>query len=74
MWRRACPILIAIFAVALVLTRRRLCQVESDELNRARGEAGHAMESTGTQGKPGVAAVGSDLSSEWEQGVPPMDS
>jgi hypothetical protein len=73
-WRRACPILIAIFAVALVLTRRRLCQVESDELGRARAEARHATESTDVQGKADLATVGSDLSSEWEQAVPPMDS
>lgn len=91
MWRRSCPVLIGLLAIALVVTWRRLTGVEAYEVERARAEAragagdgepesGQAESGAGGAHGPGggVAAATttatSDLASEWEQGVPPMDS
>jgi len=105
MWRRAYPLLTAVLAVALVLTRRRLSRAQAElermraeVLERMRAEADAARmagaEPVSSSSEPvfpkptassdgaeqssgGPARVGSDasdISSEWEQAVPPMDS
>lgn len=89
MWRRTCPLLIGALAAGLVLTRRRLRAAEV-ELERLRAESLRAPAAESpppepTAGSDGAAksggsqaakvgGEGSDISSEWEQAVPPMDS
>ncbi len=89
MWHRTCPLLIGVLSAGLVLTRRRLRDAEV-ELERLRAEPVRAPSaesrlSEPTAGSDGavrsdgrqaakVGPDGSDLSSEWEQAVPPMDS
>jgi hypothetical protein len=91
MWRKACPPLTGVLAVALILVAWRLKTVET-ELDRVRDElagtwtAGPARGSTETPAasdaasaagpgeSPDVAGDSPDISTEWEQAVPPMDS
>jgi hypothetical protein len=88
MWNRACALLTAVLAVGLVATRRRLRDAQA-ELERMRAEAADARTpaagpelaagSVGSQGAESgqpaeVDAGASDMASEWEQAVPPMDS
>ena len=89
MWSRACPLLIGVLAAGLILTRRHLRRVQA-ELDRARAEAGarHARDAQGrvpteaahvqtgaANGQRAPAtSTSTDLASEWEQAVPPMDS
>ncbi len=76
MWSRACPLLIGVLAGALILTRRHLSRMHA-ELDRARAEAAsaHMRATAAPNGQPTTGiTTGSDLSSEWEQAVPPMDS
>lgn len=90
MWGRACPLLIGVLVVGLVLTRRRLGEAEA-ELDRVRAQASAASKgatavasaqpqatgggATATAGETDEGATGaSGISSEWEQAVPPMDS
>ncbi len=76
MWSRACPLLTGVLAAGLILTRRHLHRVQA-ELDRARAEAAsaHMRAAAAPNGQPAAGIpTGSDLSSEWEQAVPPMDS
>jgi hypothetical protein len=90
MWGRACALLIGVLGVGLVLTRRRLDEAEAElDRVRAQASAASKgatavasvePQATGggaaaTGGEPAEGATGaSDISSEWEQAVPPMDS
>ncbi len=91
MWGRACPLLIGVLVVGLVLTRRRRLGEAEAELDRVRAQASAASKratavasaqpqatgrgATATGGETDEDATGaSDISSEWEQAVPPMDS
>ncbi len=91
MWRKACPWLTGALAVALILTARRLKNVET-ELDRIRDQVaiGRSADpgpgsaepaaptdrasAAGPGESPDVAGQPSDMSAEWEQAVPPMDS
>lgn len=90
MRRKACPWLTGVLVVALITTAWRLrdANTELDQIERlvAVGQAGRAApvpiepeaadrtvpaapgQSSDVDGEP------SDMSSEWEQAVPPMDS
>ena len=89
MWRRACPWLTGVLAGALILVGRRLKQVQAeldqirDEVAAARTagpeprstEAGTAADGAATAGhEKAPELAGEDMSAEWEQAVPPMDS
>ncbi len=71
MWHKAGPVLTAVLAVGLILTVRRLSDVQT-KLERMRGEADHG----GADGADSAFAAldASDLAREWEQAVLPMDS
>ena len=89
MLRRACPLLIGLLAVEVVRTRRRLANAET-ELGETRAAAlggpvvarslvpePEPREETGVTTRdhgPESATAVQDLSTEWEQAVPPMDS
>ena len=79
MWRRACPLLIGVLVVGLVLTRR-VSEAEA-ELDHARAHASAAGRGATAAFSPepratgeGAVTGGWDMSSEWEQAVAPMDS
>ncbi len=90
MLRRACPLLTGVLAVGLALTRRRLAAVRAEldhvraELAAPVKSAGTQLRAeTVAVEQPGAASIertaepvmaGSDLSSDWEQAVPPTDS
>ena len=91
MWRKACPWLTGVLAVALILATGRLKSVQA-ELERMRdqvatgqtvspepgptepGAPADQASAAGPGESPDVAREASDMSSEWEQAVPPMDS
>jgi hypothetical protein len=90
MWRRSCPLLTLVLAVGVVFMRRRLREAEAElerarteaGARRARvaepapaerAAAGDRVATTGG-GEQAEAATTSELSAEWEQAVPPMDS
>jgi hypothetical protein len=87
MWRRAGPWLTGVLAVALIINAWRLrdAQTELDRIERllavgappSRGEPRPATERAVPAGlvrSPDIAREQLDMSSEWEQAVPPMDS
>jgi len=89
MWRKACPWLTGVLAVALITATWRLrdAQTELDRIQRlvAIGQAARAApvsaalppatERAVPAGQPSdFAGELSDISAEWEQAVPPMDS
>jgi hypothetical protein len=84
MWRAACTLLIGALAVGLIRTARRLGEAQA-ELERLRAAASAtatgaaqpgatARERDGESEPAEVGAGGTDLATEWEQAVPPMDS
>jgi len=90
MWRRARPLTTAVLAAGLVLMRRRLRKAQAElERLRAELKTAATAATEPVPGRPEtagdgavtrvgeqteVAAAVGDLSSEWEQAVPPMDS
>jgi hypothetical protein len=90
MWSRACPLLIGTLAGGLILTRRHLSRVQAQldraraeagarrvadpQARRPQTEATHPQ-TAAPNGQPAAeSTIGSALSAEWEQAVPPMDS
>ncbi len=79
MWRTPWPWSTAVLAIALILTTRRLSDVQV-ELERAlahhetnRAEPNGAVRSL--DGQPAWGAGNAlEMSEEWEQAIPPMDS
>jgi len=91
MWRKACPLLTVVLAVALVAAAWRLrdAQTELDQIERlvalreaadaaARSVKPPSATEPAVPAEPelsrDVADESSDMSAEWEQAVPPMDS
>ena len=90
MWRKACPWSTGVLAVALILVTWRLRAVETeldrvrDQLaaattGRVPGSNEEAAMAAGVSAAapgdaPDMAGRPPDMSSEWEQAVPPMDS
>jgi hypothetical protein len=87
MWRRAGPWLTGVLAVALIIDAWRLrdAQTELDRIERllavaaspSRGEPRPATDRVipaGLGRSSDIAREQPDMSSEWEQAVPPMDS
>jgi hypothetical protein len=88
LWRRACPLLIGVLVVRLVLARRRLgeAKAEHDGMPAAasKGAAAAVSAEARATGEGAAAASGgetaegatgaSDIPSECEQAVPSMDS
>ncbi len=71
MCHKAGPVVTVVLAVGLILTVRRLSDVQT-KLERMRGQAAGAA--TGNAESAFTALDASDLAREWEQGVAPMDS
>jgi hypothetical protein len=71
MWHKAGPVVTAVLAVGLILTLRRLSDVQT-KLELMRG----MVRVPGVDGaeSPFTALDASDLAREWEQAVAPMDS
>lgn len=69
MCHKAGPVVTVVLAVGLILTLRRLSDVQT-KLERMRGQAGAADDAESAF----TALDASDLAREWEQGVAPMDS
>jgi hypothetical protein len=90
MWRKASPWLTGVLAAALILTGWRLKDAQSElqrmrdqvgtglDLSRDPGSIAPAAAadraSDGLGASPDTAGEASDMSAEWEQAVPPMDS
>ncbi len=87
MWRKAGPWLTGVLAVALIIKAWRLrdAQTELDRIERllAVGAAPRRVEPRPATDRAVPAGAGqsrditgetSDISAEWEQAVPPMDS
>jgi hypothetical protein len=71
MWHKAGPVVTAVLAIGLILTVRRLSDVQT-KLERMRGQAGGAGADDAESAFAALDA--SDLAREWEQAVAPMDS
>ena len=71
MCHKAGPVVTVVLAVGLILTLRRLSDVQT-KLERMRGQAGAAGADDADSAFTALDA--SDLAREWEQGVAPMDS
>ena len=71
MWHKAGPVVTAVLAVGLILTVRRLSDVQT-KLELMRGTVFGA----GPDGEesPFTGLAASELARQWEQGVAPMDS
>lgn len=69
MCHKAGPVVTVVLAVGLILTLRRLSDVQT-KLERMRGQAGAPDDAESAF----TALDASDLAREWEQGVAPMDS
>ncbi len=90
MWPRAWALFMGVLAAWLILTRRRLSRVQAEldharaesgarsgrdaEGGPARAETVHAQTAAPSAERAPETTTGSDLASEWEQAVPPMDS
>ena len=72
MLRKAGPVVTAVLVVGLILTVRRLSDVQT-KLERMRVQAGKPWADDDLD-SAFTAVDATDLASEWEQAVAPMDS
>jgi hypothetical protein len=79
MWRTPWPWSTAVLAIALILMTRRLSDAQVElERARAQTETNRAERNGAVRSIDGEPAWGAgsalDMSEEWEQAIPPMDS